>query len=66
MSKKSIDIPHLEIVGDSDGCIHPDMFQQGQEADVTNSKVVVIEKAGHFVQHDQPGKINELLMNWFK
>jgi len=51
--------PTLQIVGESDRCVHPASFDDALP-------LKRVPSAGHFVHHEQSDKFNQILKKWLK
>ncbi len=66
---RTIDVPATFISGRSDWGIHqsPGALERMQKTACTNMKEIhLIEGAGHWVQQEQPGEVNRLLLQFLK
>jgi pimeloyl-ACP methyl ester carboxylesterase len=54
----------LYLHGDNDGCIGLEVARDAATRAPSNARVEIIEGAGHFLQLEQPAKVNELIVNW--
>jgi len=61
-------IPTLHIHGSSDACIPLEMVEtlMPPEDFPIHLQKEVIQDAGHFVHHEQPEKVNQLVIDWIK
>jgi pimeloyl-ACP methyl ester carboxylesterase len=50
--------------GANDGCIGTEVARDAATRAPSNAKVEIVEGAGHFIQLEQPKKVNELIVNW--
>lgn len=60
-------LPVMAVSGKEDGCIDHNVFLKSIKQDDFARGVVIreIENAGHFMNQEQPEKINDLLLEWF-
>jgi pimeloyl-ACP methyl ester carboxylesterase len=56
--------PLLYLHGANDGCIGTEVARDAATRAPANARVEIIEAAGHFMQLEQPKKVNELIVNW--
>ena len=56
--------PVLYLHGETDGCIGVELAHDAAGRKPDNARVVVVEGAGHFLQLEQPGKVNRLICEW--
>jgi pimeloyl-ACP methyl ester carboxylesterase len=56
--------PLLYLHGTTDGCIGIEVACDAATRAPANARVEFIEGAGHFMQLEQPKKVNELIINW--
>jgi pimeloyl-ACP methyl ester carboxylesterase len=56
--------PVLYLHGAHDGCIGAEVASDAATRAPSNARVEIIEGAGHFMQLEQPAKVNELIVNW--
>jgi pimeloyl-ACP methyl ester carboxylesterase len=56
--------PTLYLHGASDGCIRVELARGAQRLLAPSSRMVVIEEAGHFLQVEKPGQVNEHILGW--
>ena len=56
--------PLLYLHGANDGCIGTEVARDAATRAPSNARVEIIEDAGHFMQLEQPKKVNELIVNW--
>ena len=56
--------PLLYLHGANDGCIGTEVARDAATRAPSNAKVEIVEGAGHFIQLEQPKKVNELIINW--
>jgi pimeloyl-ACP methyl ester carboxylesterase len=56
--------PLLYLHGVADGCIGIEVARDAATRAPANAKVEFIDGAGHFMQLEQPKKVNELIVNW--
>ena len=60
----AINLPMLIIHGDSDLYLSSEISQKLHK-NITTSKLVIVPKAGHFIQVDEPVLISNLLTDFF-
>ena len=56
--------PVLYLHGETDGCIGVELAHDAAGRKPDNARVVVVEGAGHFLQLEQPEKVNQLICEW--
>lgn len=56
--------PTLYLHGRNDGCIGAEVAQDAATRAPEHCTVHIVEDAGHFLQLEQPAKVNELIINW--
>jgi len=56
--------PVLYLHGETDGCIGVELARDADSRKPSNARVVIVEKAGHFLQLEQPRRVNELIVDW--
>jgi len=56
--------PTLYLHGAADGCIGVDLARRAEALLAPSSRMVVIEDAGHFLQVEKPGLVNEHILGW--
>ena len=56
--------PLLYLHGTTDGCIGIEVARDAATRAPANARVEIVEGAGHFMQLEQPKKVNELIINW--
>jgi pimeloyl-ACP methyl ester carboxylesterase len=56
--------PTLYLHGAADGCIGVDLARRAERLLAPSSRMVVIEDAGHFLQVEKPGLVNEHILGW--
>jgi len=56
--------PTLYLHGAADGCIGVEFAASAAEFLAPDSRVVVVEAAGHFLQAEQPAEVNRLILDW--
>jgi len=56
--------PLLYLHGENDGCIGLEVARDAATRAPSNTRVEIVEGAGHFLQLEQPAKVNELIVNW--
>jgi pimeloyl-ACP methyl ester carboxylesterase len=56
--------PLLYLHGENDGCIGLEVARDAATRAPSNARVEIVEGAGHFLQLEQPAKVNELIVNW--
>jgi pimeloyl-ACP methyl ester carboxylesterase len=56
--------PTLYLHGAADGCIGVDLARRAERLLAPSSRTVVIEDAGHFLQVEKPGLVNEHILGW--
>jgi pimeloyl-ACP methyl ester carboxylesterase len=57
-------LPTLYLHGADDGCIRVDLARRAERLLAPSSRMVVIENAGHFLQVEKPGEVNEHILAW--
>ena len=65
-SLKSIPVPTLALTGEEDGCIDTRLFDYTMDAE-NFPKGIRVERlagVGHFLQREDPERVNELLLDW--
>ena len=56
--------PVLYLHGETDGCIGVELARDADSRKPDNACVVVVEGAGHFLQLEQPERVNRLIVDW--
>ena len=56
--------PVLYLHGATDGCIGVELARDADTRKPANAKVVIVEGAGHFLQLEQPRRVNDLIVDW--
>ena len=56
--------PVLYLHGETDGCIGVELARDADSRKPDNARVVVVEAAGHFLQLEQPERVNRLIVDW--
>jgi pimeloyl-ACP methyl ester carboxylesterase len=56
--------PTLYLHGPDDGCIQVELARGAERLLAPCSRMVVIEHAGHFLQLEQPDKVNDHILAW--
>lgn len=56
--------PVLYLHGEKDGCIGAEVAHDAATRAPSNARVEIVEGAGHFMQLEQPAKVNKLIVNW--
>jgi pimeloyl-ACP methyl ester carboxylesterase len=56
--------PVLYLHGETDGCIGVELARDADSKKPSNARVVIVEQAGHFLQLEQPRRVNELIVDW--
>ena len=56
--------PVLYLHGETDGCIGVELARAADANKPSNARVVIVENAGHFLQLEQPRRVNELIVDW--
>ncbi len=56
--------PLLYLHGANDGCIDPEVVQSAKSMAPVNVKFEVVAGAGHFLQLEQPDKVNKLILDF--
>jgi len=56
--------PVLYLHGETDGCIGVELARDADSRKPDNARVVVVEGAGHFLQLEQPERVNRLIVDW--
>jgi len=54
----------LYLHGENDGCIGTEVARDAAKRAPSNARVEIIQGAGHFMQLEQPAKVNKLIVNW--
>lgn len=60
-----LNLPTLLIYGSEDKATPPEFGQRYQQL-IKGSRLEILDGAGHFVQHDQPGKVAALIEDFLK
>lgn len=68
LARGKINVPTLAITGNSDGCIHSDVFValMKEEDFPSGLKVEQIQGAGHFLHQEKPEQVNALITDWIQ
>jgi len=56
--------PVLYLHGETDGCIGVELARDADSRKPDNARVIVVEGAGHFLQLEQPERVNRLIVDW--
>ncbi len=64
LSIEGIEVPSLVIAGGNDGCISQAMFSGAEECFDSESRLEVVNGAGHFMHQEKPGKIGDLVIDF--
>ena len=56
--------PTLYLHGADDGCIRVELARGTERLLAPSSRMVVIEHAGHFLQLERPGEVNDHILAW--
>ena len=56
--------PTLYLHGADDGCIRVELARGTERQLAPSSRMVVIEHAGHFLQLERPGEVNDHILAW--
>ncbi len=56
--------PVLYLHGENDGCIGIEVARDAASKAPANARVELVAHAGHFMQLEQPEKVNQLILNW--
>ena len=56
--------PTLYLHGAADGCIRVELARGAERLLAPSSRMAVIENAGHFLQLEKPGEVNEHILAW--
>ena len=56
--------PTLYLHGARDGCIGVDLARGAERFLAPSSRMIVIEDAGHFLQLEKPGQVNDHILSW--
>jgi len=56
--------PVLYLHGETDGCIGVELARDADSRKPSHARVVIVENAGHFLQLEQPRRVNELIVDW--
>ena len=56
--------PTLYLHGAADGCIRVELARGAERLLAPSSRMAVIEDAGHFLQLEKPGEVNEHILSW--
>ena len=56
--------PTLYLHGAADGCIRVQLARRAEHLLAPGSRMTVIEDAGHFLQLEKPGEVNEQILTW--
>jgi pimeloyl-ACP methyl ester carboxylesterase len=58
--------PTLYLHGDRDGCIDVALVADAQSHLAPDSRMEVIEGAGHFLHVERPGAVNQRILAWIQ
>jgi pimeloyl-ACP methyl ester carboxylesterase len=58
--------PTLYLHGAGDGCIAAGLARRAGPLLAASSRIVVIERAGHFLHLEQPGDVGEHILGWIR
>jgi len=61
-----IQVPTLQLRGEQDGCIHPDLWLLTRAESFTGGLTQQRVAAGHFLHQERPGEVNEILLDWLE
>jgi pimeloyl-ACP methyl ester carboxylesterase len=56
--------PTLYLHGARDGCIGADLARGSERFLAPSSRMIVIDDAGHFLQLEKPGQVNDHILSW--
>ncbi len=56
--------PTLYLHGTEDGCIRADLVRDAARALSPNSRVTIVQGAGHFLQVEKPAEVNQHILSW--
>jgi pimeloyl-ACP methyl ester carboxylesterase len=56
--------PTLYLHGARDGCIGVDLVRGAERLLAPSSRMIVIDKAGHFLHLEEPGQVNDHILSW--
>jgi pimeloyl-ACP methyl ester carboxylesterase len=56
--------PTLYLHGARDGCIGVELARRAERFLAPSSRMVVIDDAGHFLQLEKPGEVNDHILTW--
>ncbi|MFI5776040.1 alpha/beta fold hydrolase [Nocardia sp. NPDC051570] len=59
-------IPLLVLAGADDGCLAPSTFADAESGLAPDSRVEILDGAGHFMHLDRPDAVAELALEWFE
>jgi len=67
-SLKKVSVPCQVLAGENDGCMDVGLFEilQRKKPFLANYQLHIIDGAGHFMQREQPEKVNRLILEWIK
>jgi epoxide hydrolase 4 len=60
-----IDVPTLVIWGKRDAYALPELAEESMRL-CTDGRIVYLDGASHWVQHDEPERVLELLLDFFR
>ena len=58
--------PTLYLHGSADGCIGADLARGAERLLAPSSRMIVIERAGHFLHLEQPAEVNAHILAWIR
>jgi pimeloyl-ACP methyl ester carboxylesterase len=56
--------PTLYLHGARDGCIGVDLVRGAERLLAPSSRMIVINRAGHFLHLEEPGQVNDHILSW--
>jgi pimeloyl-ACP methyl ester carboxylesterase len=56
--------PTLYLHGARDGCIGADLVRGAERLLAPSSRMIVINRAGHFLHLEEPGQVNDHILSW--
>lgn len=59
-----VDVPALQLHGDRDGLLRPDLADVDSSALSRDLRFEMISGAGHYLPEERPALVNELLLDW--